>query len=178
MGTRTKWITVCTYTNSTGTTICVWSHSVFKIEVFNALQTWVGPSKYTSPKTTLQIATPNWKWRRHLEVLNIICPSQEPTGVGHCHYKKVELNDCFLILHIRLETCTIQFMHKFNMNYVFHFYLNSWIDVLDLNQPFNWRSEFWEPFKMKLIWGLQSWTLITLSHCIEDGSYSEDKLLP
>jgi hypothetical protein len=23
-----------------------------------------------------------------LEVLNIICPSQEPTSVGHCHYKK------------------------------------------------------------------------------------------
>ena len=26
-----------------------------------------------------------------LEVLNTICPPQEPTSVGHCHYKKVEL---------------------------------------------------------------------------------------
>jgi hypothetical protein len=25
------------------------------------------PSKYTSPKTTLQNATPKWKWRRHLK---------------------------------------------------------------------------------------------------------------
>ena len=38
-------------------------------------------------------------------------------------------------------------------------FLYSWIDVLDLNQPFNWTAEIWEPFKMKLIWGLQSWTL-------------------
>ena len=27
---------------------------------------------------------------------------------------------------------------------------------MDLNQPFSWSAEFWEPFKMKLIWGLQS----------------------
>ena len=36
-----------------------------KIEVFNALQTWLGPSKYTSLKRALQNATPYWKWRRH-----------------------------------------------------------------------------------------------------------------
>ena len=34
----------------------------------------------------------------------------------------------------------------------------SWTDFLDLDQPFNWKAEIWEPFKMKLIWGLQSWT--------------------
>ena len=50
-------------------------------------------------------------------------------------------------------------MHKFNTSFVFHF-LYSWIDVLDLNQPFNWRVEIWEPFKMELKWGLQSWTLV------------------
>jgi hypothetical protein len=33
--------------------------AVFKIEVFNALQTRFGPSIYTSLKTTLQNATPN-----------------------------------------------------------------------------------------------------------------------
>ena len=40
-------------------------------------------------------------------------------------------------------------------------FLYSWIEVLDLNQLFNWRTEIWEPFKMKLIyiWVLQSWTL-------------------
>ena len=32
---------------------------VFKIEVFNALQTRFGPSKYTSLNVTLQNATPN-----------------------------------------------------------------------------------------------------------------------
>ena len=40
---------------------------VFKIEVFNALQTWFGPSKYTSLKIALQNATLDWKWRRHLK---------------------------------------------------------------------------------------------------------------
>jgi hypothetical protein len=35
--------------------------AVFKIEVFNALQTRFGPSKYTSIKTALQNATPNSK---------------------------------------------------------------------------------------------------------------------
>ena len=34
---------------------------MFKIEVFNALQTRFGPSKYTSLKTTFQNATPNRK---------------------------------------------------------------------------------------------------------------------
>jgi hypothetical protein len=35
----------------------------------------------------------------------------------------------------------------------------SWIDVLNLNQPFNWTAEIWQPFKMKLIWELQPWML-------------------
>ena len=49
-------------------------------EVFNALQMRFGPSKYnTSFKTTLQNATPNCKMMASLEVLNIICPPQEPT---------------------------------------------------------------------------------------------------
>jgi hypothetical protein len=32
---------------------------MFKIEVFNALQTQLGPSKYTSLKIALQNTTPN-----------------------------------------------------------------------------------------------------------------------
>ena len=35
--------------------------TMFKIEVFNALQMQFGHSKYTSLKTTLQSATPNLK---------------------------------------------------------------------------------------------------------------------
>jgi hypothetical protein len=41
--------------------------SVFKIEVFNALQTRFGPSKHTSLKTTFQNATPDSKRRCHLK---------------------------------------------------------------------------------------------------------------
>jgi hypothetical protein len=62
---------------------------VYKIEVFNALETQYGPSKYTSFKTTLQNTTgPNLKMKTSLEVLDIICPPQEPPSVGHRHYKK------------------------------------------------------------------------------------------
>jgi hypothetical protein len=31
---------------------------------------------------------PTFKMKTSLEVLNIIMPPQEPTSVGHCHYKK------------------------------------------------------------------------------------------
>ena len=60
--------------------------------------------------------------------------------------QEVELDDWFLILHIVTETCTICFMHEFNISFVFHIY-NFWIDVLDLNQPFNWGAKIWEHFK-------------------------------
>ena len=50
---------------------------MFKIEVFNALQTQFGPSKH-NPKLIIKMS---------LEVFNIICLPQEPTSVGHCHYK-------------------------------------------------------------------------------------------
>jgi hypothetical protein len=54
-------------------------------------------------------------------------------------------------------------MHKIDMIFCISF-LYSWIDVLDLNQPFSWSADIWEPFKMKLIWGLQSWTLVPSSN--------------
>ena len=31
---------------------------------------------------------PQIETKTSLEVLNLICPPQEPTSVGHCHYKK------------------------------------------------------------------------------------------
>jgi hypothetical protein len=61
---------------------------MFKTEVFNALPTRFGPSKYTSLKKNPSKWNPKLKMKMSLEVLNIICPSQEATSVGHCHYKK------------------------------------------------------------------------------------------
>ena len=51
-------------------------------------------------------------------------------------------------------------MRKFNMNFVFHFYilgLMSWI----WTDPSTEGLKFVSPSKMKLIWGLQSWPLET-----------------
>ena len=33
-------------------------------------------------------------------------------------------------------------------------FLYFWIDLLDLNQPFNWRTEIWEPSKWNLYEGV------------------------
>jgi hypothetical protein len=63
-------------------------HAVFKIEVFNTLQTQFGPSRYTSLKKILQKHNPKLKMKTSLEVLNIIYPPQEPTCIGQCHHKK------------------------------------------------------------------------------------------
>ena len=43
-----------------------------------------------------------------LEVLDIICPPQEPTSVGRAlSLQEVELNGWFLLFHIVLQTCII-----------------------------------------------------------------------
>jgi hypothetical protein len=64
-------------------------HPVLKIEVFNALQTRFGPSKYTSLKNNPSKRNPKLKMKTtSLEVLNIIYPPQALTSVHHCHYKK------------------------------------------------------------------------------------------
>jgi hypothetical protein len=60
---------------------------MLKIEVFNALQTQFGLSKYTSQNNPSK-CNPKVKMKTSLEVLNTICPPQEPTRVGHYHYKK------------------------------------------------------------------------------------------
>ena len=63
--------------------------------------------------------------------------------------QKVESHDWFLILHIVLELCTIYFIHKFDMSFVFHFYilgLTSWIwtsvstEGLKFESPSKWNS--------------------------------------
>ena len=50
---------------------------MFEIEVFNALQTRFGPSKYTSLRTTLQKRNPKLKMKTPLEVPDIIGLAQE-----------------------------------------------------------------------------------------------------
>ena len=56
-------------------------------------------------------------------------------------------------------------MHKFNMSFVFQLCilrLTSWI----WTNPSTERAEIWEPFKMKLVWGFQSWILTPAwAHC-------------
>ena len=63
--------------------------------------------------------------------------------------QEAELDGWFLILHIVLETWTIECMHKFNMSFVFRFYilrLTSWIwtdrstEGLKLESPSKWNS--------------------------------------
>ena len=53
------------------------SHPMFKTKVFNALQTRLGPSKYTFLKTNPSKRNPKLKTKTSLEVLNIICSPQE-----------------------------------------------------------------------------------------------------
>ena len=60
------------------------SQSVFKIEVFNALQMWFGPSNIYLSQTNPSKHNPEFKMKTSLEVLNIIYLPQEPTSVGHC----------------------------------------------------------------------------------------------
>ena len=100
---------------------------------------------------------PKLKMKTSLEVLNIICPSQEPTSVGHRHYKQwgsmVDSYFCTLYWkHVPCNSCT---------SFVWVLYIISTFLDCSWEQLFHWRGEIWEPFKMKLIWGLQSWTLLT-----------------
>ena len=66
---------------------CGWQ-AMFKIEAFNALQMRFGPFKIYLSQNNPSGHNPKLKMKTSLEVLNIICPPQEPTSVGHCHYKK------------------------------------------------------------------------------------------
>ena len=63
---------------------------VFKIQVFNALQNSnaIWPFKIDLSQKTPPKSNPKLKMKTSLKVLNRICPPQEPTSVGHCHYKK------------------------------------------------------------------------------------------
>ena len=72
---------------------------------------------------------PNWKWRRHLKS-SIWSARHKNNKRKALSLHEVEVNGLFLISHIVLKTCTMYFMHKFDMSFVFHFYilgLMSWI---------------------------------------------------
>ena len=132
---------------------------MFKIEVFIALQTRFKPSKYTSLKTTLQNATPNWKGRCHLKIQYNL-PTTRTNKCRALSLQEVKLDGWFLILHIILEMCTIHFMHEFNISFVFHFYilirLTPWIwtnisiEGLTFESPWKWNS--YEGFNLQHWW--------------------------
>ena len=86
---------------------------------------------------------PKLKMKMSLTVLNRISPPQEPTKHRALSLQEVELDGWFSILHIILETCTIRFMHKFNMSFVFQFYnlgLTSWIWTNPSTEELNLRA--------------------------------------
>ena len=80
--------------------------------------------------------------------------------------QEVRLDGWFLILHIVLEhmyhIIHAQVSYEICVSFLYY-----WIDILDSNQPFIWKAEIWEPFKMKLIRGLRSWTRIAVSEVIQ-----------
>ena len=88
--------------------------------------------------------------------------------------QEVELDGWFWILHIVLETCTMYFMNKFSMSFVFHFYipgLMSWIwtnpltEELKFESPSQWNS--YEGFNLEH-WSTASGTSSCDTHRIRD----------
>ena len=135
--------------------------SVFKIEVFDALQTRFGPSQYTSLKYSFksqpQIENEDVTWSPRYNL-----PATRTNKHRALSLQEVELDGWFLIY----SHCTENMYHIIHAQVYYEFcisFLYSWIDVLDSNQPFDWGAKIWEPFKMKLIWGLQSWPLCTIT---------------
>ena len=119
---------------------------VFKELSLQCPSSTIWPFKIYLSQNSPSKRNPNLKMNTSLEVLNMICPPQEPTSIG---LQEMELDGWFLILHIVLETCNHKFMHKFNMIFVFHFYvlgLTSWIwtspstKELKFESPSKWNS--------------------------------------
>ena len=86
-----------------------------KIEVFNALQMWFGPSKHTISKqpfkTKPQIEYEDITWNPQYNL-----PATRTNKHRALSPQEVELDGWVLILHIVLRTYTIYIMHKFNMS--------------------------------------------------------------
>ena len=145
---------------------------MFKIEVFNGLQTRIGPSKCTSLKTQ------PFKTQPHIEIEDVTWWSPQynllvtrTSKRRALSLQEVESDGRFLVLHIVLDTCTIWFIYKFNMSYVFHFYIlgsTSWIWIsransegLNFESPSKWNS--YEGFSLEQrFWPLQAWKAFIL----------------
>ena len=124
---------------------------VFKIEVFNALQNT--PLSKQAFKTQPQIKNEDGTWSPQYNLSTTIINKCRALSL-----QEVELHGWFLMSSHR----TGDMYHIIHTQVWYEFcisFLYSWIDVLDLNEPFNRRVDIWEPFKMKFIWGLQSWIL-------------------
>ena len=135
--------------------------AVFKIEVFNALQTWFWPFKTHLSQNNLSKRNPNLKMKASLEVLDIICPSQEP------HERRAlslqESGVRWLILdssHCIGNMYHIVHAHSF----VVHFYilgLTSWIwtnpstEDLGFESPSKWNS--YEGFNLEHCRDVKDW---------------------
>ena len=82
-------------------------------------------------------------------------------------WKCVPYNSCTSLVWVLYFISIFLDWHPGSMYHIIHAqvqyefcisFLYFYIDVLNLNQPFNWTAQIWKPFKMKLIRRLQSWT--------------------
>ena len=130
---------------------------MFKIEVFNALQTRFGLQSIPHSKQP-------FRTQPHIENEDITWSPQcnMPTTWTNKHRalspQEVKLDGWFLIHHIVLKTCTIYFKNKFNMGFVFHFYIfgaTSWI----WTNPSAEGLKFESPSKWNAYEGFKFWTL-------------------
>ena len=124
--------------------------AVFKIKVLNALQMRFGPSNYTSLTNNHSKRNPESKLKTSLEVLYKIYLPQEAT----LPLQEVELDGWFLIYWHRTENMYhishARVWYKFCISFLY-----SWIDVLDSNQPFDWRG--WNLRALKSKWNSEIW---------------------
>jgi hypothetical protein len=95
-------------------------------------------------KTQLQIENEDVTWSPRYPLLTTRTDMRMALSL-----QEVESDDGFLILHIVLETCFIEFKHRFHMNFVCHFYilrLTSWIwtsastEGLKFESPSKWNT--------------------------------------
>ena len=131
---------------------------VFKIEVFKCPSNVIWSfkiyfSQKNPPKCNPKLKMKTSPWSPQYNLLTTRINKRRALS-----RQEVEYDGWFLVFHIVLQTRTIIFMHRFNMSFVFHFYILRLTPGI-WTSPSTERLKIWEPFKMKLIWGLQSWPL-------------------
>ena len=106
------------------------SHPMFKIEVFNAPSNTIWPFKIYLSQNNPSKCNPRLKNEDVTWSPQYNLPTTRTNKRRALSLREVELDGWFLVFHIVLETCSISFLHKFNMSFVLHFYilrLTSWI---------------------------------------------------